>query len=53
MAAKNKYYTAFIPPPQRNTQGSSLYVKWVLVYIKTYFILQNKTLFNLMYNKSL
>ena len=37
MAAENKYYTAFILA-QHNTQGSSLRIKWVLVYIRTYFI---------------
>ena len=44
MAAENKYYTAAIPP-QRNTGGSLLCVKWVLVYIGTYFIVL-ESLFN-------
>ena len=44
MAAENKYYTALIPS-QRNMRGSLLGVKWVLVYIRTYFILQ-ENLFN-------
>ena len=39
VAAENKYYVALIPP-QCKTQGSSLHIKWVLVYISTHFILQ-------------
>ena len=44
ITAKNKYYMALIPP-HHNMQGSLLCVKWVPVYIRTYFILQ-ESLFN-------
>ena len=46
MAAENEYYTALIDTSQRNTQVLSFHVKWVLVYIATYFILQ-ESLFNM------
>ena len=49
IAAKNKYYMAFILA-QRNMQGSSLRVKWALVYIRTYFIVPESLLSKLSFD---
>ena len=49
MAAENKYYMAFILA-QHNMRGSSLRVKWFLVYIRTYFMVLESLLTKLSFD---